>query len=175
MANYRLLNSSRIDKLMVEFTQCRNPELIIPKLKGLLKAFTKDDLVLDDYIGLYDELVRIGHYKEHRNKITAWFQRRKNISELMHKNMDSLLRLANKVIEAYTHSLIAKQEIYLKLKVLVNVVRYEREFKKKLLSLFSENLYRKEKMTLHSGLDNSTLLSEQNADSTRTGSGIPVF
>ncbi len=175
LANYRMINSSRIDKLVVEFSRCINPELIIPKLKGILKVFTKDDLVHDDYAGLYDELVRVGHYKEHSNKMIAWFKRRMVISELKRKNMDSLVGLANEVVDAYSLALLGRQEIYLKLKVLVNVVRYEREFKKKLLNLFSEGLYRKEKTTPHPELDNSTLLSEQNAGSTKIGSGIPVF
>jgi hypothetical protein len=175
MADYRMLNTSRIDKLVVEFSRCINPELILPKLRGILKAFTKDNLVWEDYAGLYDELVRIGHYPKPVNRLIRWIKRRMKTGVLMRKSLDNLMELTKKVIDAYTYALLGNQEIYLKLKVLVNMLRYEREFKKKLLMLFSENFTRKDPPKSHPGLDNSTLLSEQNAGMMGNGSLIPVF
>lgn len=170
---HNLFSEHSIDGFIADFSTCLNPELILPELKGILKAFKADDLCRGDYQSLYEKLVEITYYKKHHFKPSALYHKMMTIRKLKRKNLDDLVYLADKVIRAYTIALLRQQEIYLKFKVLMNVVRYEREFKKKLLSLFLVDTQKMSKS--HRDLDSSTLYLGQNADTTHNGNTIPVF
>ncbi len=173
--NQNIFSDKSVDRLTVDYSTCLNPELILPELKGIFKAFDIGEVDSQDYYKLYDKLNDVGFYKKHWFPPFTLFHRLKTIHKLKRRSLDYLLYLANKVIDAYTMALLRHQEVYLKFKVLMNIVRYEREFKKKLLSLFLTDT---QKMTPYrhlKDLDNSTLFLEQNADTIHNGNTIPVF
>ncbi|MFW5799938.1 MAG: hypothetical protein ACOCV8_03895 [Spirochaetota bacterium] len=174
LLNTLTIKGEGIDTLIIEYSQCLNPEIILPELNKIFKAYTKSELEHIDYINLYKKLVDIGYYKISGNIISRKYYKRKKIKSLQKEELNQLKQLSQEIVKAYTKALLLNQETYLKYKILVNLVKYERNFKKKLLNLFLIDLKSMEK-PINPDLENSILYSEQNADMTKTGYTIPVF
>lgn len=172
MYKYDVFSGERLDDLIVRFSKCKNPQLILPELENIRKSFTKESLSNTDYRALYQKLVQIGYYEKAETIPVKFIQKLIRIRKLKKLSQHEILSLVNLIIDTYTKSMLADQEIYLKFAVVSNMLRYEREFKKKLLNLFSKKTNRKKIME---ALGNSIIYSNMNSDIKTDGSTIPVF
>lgn len=169
--NYNIFSGENIDNLLIRFSKCLNPKLILPSLSGIFKVFIKSELSYKDYEHLYQELIHIGHYKNYKNIILRLYHKSRTIASLKRKPLEYIKQLVEKIVDSYTLSLLRDQEIYLKFKVISNIIRYEREFKKKLLNLFLAET----EMKHREDLEGLILSSEQNVGSMNNGYSTPVF
>ncbi len=170
-----LIKDLMINKLIVKYSRCINPSVMLPSLKGVFSAFTVSDLSDSDYDNLYKELVTINHYTKPKGLLRKVLFKHKTLHKLHNMNMDEILKKSNGIVDSYTLGILSHQDIHTKIKVLLNVIRYEREFKKKLHQLFSNDQSQSMRERTNRDLDNSTLLLETNADMMKTGQRIPVF
>ncbi len=169
------ITDNHINRLIVKYSKCINPSVLLVSLKNIFSAFTVKDLTKSDYYSLYEELVAAHLIVEPDGFLRRILFKRDTIRRLRQMTITEILRKTDDIMDAYTLGMLSNQDVYTRLKVLTNIIRYEREFKKKLLLLFSKEGTDSHRSQRRRDLDKLTLLYETNADTERTGLEIPVF